>query len=668
MVTFFAWLVYLSIVYPMYSINKFTIILKLGAIASSVMLFVFTLKFLFKKKAQADTNYIEILEEDYPELFAFIRALCAETGASFPKKVFINSEINAAVFYDNPLQSLFFPARKNLLIGLGLVNSINLAEFKAVLAHEFGHFAQSSMRMGSYVYQVNKLIHDMVFGRDSWDQALEEAKNSGSWAVVFAGILSGIVFLLRTFLVQLYKIINMIYASLQRQMEFNADLVAVSVTGSDPIITGLAKLEPASNAMGMTMYQLKNAMDHELYSSDIFFHHQKNIQVLNQLAKDKGKEPTYDYGKDAHLFTNESDYQPPMYASHPSNLQRELNAKKKYVPGIVDSRSPWLLFGANAGQLRNAVSKSMYGGELVNVAKFTSPEEVDEFIQAELQEIIFDKRYCDVYDVRNMQLLDLENLDHYKAISDTIPNLQVALDEMYNVTLKDKMSKFNTLNQELQKLNEIANGQNTVKQFQFRDTQYRKTDAPELGKQVLAEMEPYFEWFKPFDEKILAIHIAMAAKQPAAQQELLDRYKFQNLIIKLQQQILEIQNHLFEDINSLRSLTQVTESDLASHNMRFKSRLKELTTLLNSTNNVLIPALKNMDQNTSLRSFLAKEIVKEPSQGTFQWVNDLAAQLQEIKSRLDRLYHKSLGNILTLQEQIASNYARREEHISTQVQ
>jgi Zn-dependent protease with chaperone function len=37
---------------------------------------------------------------------------------------------------------MFLPIKKNLQIGLGLVNSLNVSEFKAVMAHEFGHFTQ----------------------------------------------------------------------------------------------------------------------------------------------------------------------------------------------------------------------------------------------------------------------------------------------------------------------------------------------------------------------------------------------------------------------------------------------------------------------------------------------------------------------------------------------
>src|SRR5688572_12385483 len=50
MITFLGWLVYYAFVYDPVYLNKFTIVLKLGAIAGSIMLFIFTLKFIFKLK------------------------------------------------------------------------------------------------------------------------------------------------------------------------------------------------------------------------------------------------------------------------------------------------------------------------------------------------------------------------------------------------------------------------------------------------------------------------------------------------------------------------------------------------------------------------------------------------------------------------------------------
>ena len=108
-----AYLMYFAFIYPMEVINKFTILFKLGSIAASVMLFAFTLKFLFKRHDMDNPLNVEITEAEQPKLFAFIRQLCQETGAPFPHKIYVNHEINAAVFYNSTILSLFMPVRKN---------------------------------------------------------------------------------------------------------------------------------------------------------------------------------------------------------------------------------------------------------------------------------------------------------------------------------------------------------------------------------------------------------------------------------------------------------------------------------------------------------------------------------------------------------------------------
>src|SRR5262249_31671925 len=190
-------------------------------------------KGLFKHQRVDRSLYVEVKENDQPELFGFIRQLARDTQAPFPRRIYLSPEVNAAVFYDSSLLSLVLPVRKNLLIGLGLVNSLPLVELKAVLAHEFGHFSQSSMKVGSYVYMANRIIADMVYGRDKWDEVLAQWRALDLRIGIFGWALSAVVWALRAVLGGVFRLINFTHLALSRQMELNADLVAVSVTGSD---------------------------------------------------------------------------------------------------------------------------------------------------------------------------------------------------------------------------------------------------------------------------------------------------------------------------------------------------------------------------------------------------------------------------------------------------
>ena len=55
---------------------------------------------------------VEVKEADQPELFAFIRRLCADSGSSFPGKIDVAHDVNAGVFYPRSLLSLVWPVRR----------------------------------------------------------------------------------------------------------------------------------------------------------------------------------------------------------------------------------------------------------------------------------------------------------------------------------------------------------------------------------------------------------------------------------------------------------------------------------------------------------------------------------------------------------------------------
>ncbi len=195
---------------------------QVALIGTSGLLFLFLLKGFFKLGRGGKSMDVEITEADQPEFFAFLRQLCKDTGAAFPHRVFLSAEVNAMVAYSSPLRSLFLPTPKNLVVGLGLVNHLNLTELKAVLAHEFGHFAQSSMKLGTYVYQVNRLIGDLVYGRDFFDDFVQRLRRSDPRVAIFGHAFAGLLWVCAGALEGLFRLTNFANSALCRQMEFSA--------------------------------------------------------------------------------------------------------------------------------------------------------------------------------------------------------------------------------------------------------------------------------------------------------------------------------------------------------------------------------------------------------------------------------------------------------------
>jgi len=201
-------LVYNAVFYDMGRINKLTILMKVGAIAGTAMLFIFTLKFIVKLKNHKPNNRIKLNKEKNKDLWSFVEQICLETGAPRPKNIYVDPDVNAYVAYSNMWLSLFFPVRKELTIGMGLTDCLNLSEFKAVISHEFGHFAQRSMKIGSYIISANTIIHDMIFDRDKWDDILDQWRASDIRLSAAAWIITPMIWVIRQMLNLFYQFLN----------------------------------------------------------------------------------------------------------------------------------------------------------------------------------------------------------------------------------------------------------------------------------------------------------------------------------------------------------------------------------------------------------------------------------------------------------------------------
>lgn len=217
----------------------------------------YPMKFLFRRNKKGLKNQVEISEADNPQLFALIRDVATATVNRMPLHVYVSPEVNACVFYENTLQSIFLPTRKNLMVGIGLCANTNTEELKAVMAHEFGHFSQKTMKVGSAIYYANVVMYDMAFQEDRWDMLLDKLFRSFSncryagwyglavYAVLF--VLYHILVFAKDLLRWMYKFVNSSYYSLSRQMEYDADKVACDVVGRDVFVSSMVKIEFAAN-------------------------------------------------------------------------------------------------------------------------------------------------------------------------------------------------------------------------------------------------------------------------------------------------------------------------------------------------------------------------------------------------------------------------------------
>ncbi len=94
----------------------------------------------------------ELRRAQAPELFAMIDGLRRTLRAPRFHHVLVTDDFNAAVV-QSPRLGIFGWPRNYLLIGLPLMKSLTVEQFKAVLAHEFGHLAKGHGRMSNWIYR-----------------------------------------------------------------------------------------------------------------------------------------------------------------------------------------------------------------------------------------------------------------------------------------------------------------------------------------------------------------------------------------------------------------------------------------------------------------------------------------------------------------------------------
>lgn len=483
----------------MASLRGFLIIIAgVAVICFGLLILAFLLKFIFAKKQTDRNNLIEITEENEPDLFEFIRKINAETKSPRPKKIYISPEVNAYVFYNSSFWSMFFPTKKNLVVGLGLVNTLNISEFKAVIAHEFGHFSQSSMKLGSYVYNVNYIIYDMLYNNNSYNNLLQMA---GQIHIIFtlivelaAAVARGLQWVLQA----VYGVINKKYMGLSRQMEFHADAISASVSGGSHLISALEKLELSGASYQQLLQQYDSWIPENKRPDNIYSHHKtqniflakaNNLDIVNDM-------PVIDKSK-IQNFTQSQIIIKNQWASHPSNDERaaELNRLQLHTDTIQESA--WLLF-KNPEVIQREVTDHIYmeiqfknKPDIVNAAQL-----VDE-LNNNKKTWSFPEVFGDFYDGRNF----------YTAANPKDVGLTVTAKTWSDFFTPENIKIPKTVQQikdDIQLLDFISNKKSGIKSFDFNGNKYDRKHTTTVKDILQSQLEGVEKKLTELENNILA--------------------------------------------------------------------------------------------------------------------------------------------------------------------
>ncbi|WP_210466740.1 M48 family metallopeptidase [Rufibacter roseolus] len=484
----------------------FTLMIGLGLVGLGLMVLFFLLKFIFKRSKMDRSGMVEITEAEQPELFSFVRKITQETQTPFPKKIYLSDDVNAAVFYDSNFWSMFLPVKKNLVIGLGLVNSVNVTEFKAILAHEFGHFSQRSMKLGSYVYNVNKAIHNMLFDNEGYGNTLRKWSELSWYFALFATLTVKIVQGIQWILQKAYVVVNKPYMSLSRQMEFHADSVAAFVTGSEPLITSLRRIEAADICYSQLFNQYNAWLQENLKADNMYPQHQ---ELMHRFAADFNIPMAHGLlqvnAQSLARFSQSRLVIKDQWASHPSTDDREAHLLALNIPTVLLHDSAWVLF-RGAEQVQQQMTNKIYdrakfeqAPQTLNLAAFTQK------IATQVNERSLDKAYQGFYDDRTLKAFELEVAE---SLAGVLPSFR--FEDLFteaNCKLPEKISQ---LERDLNTSRQLLQGEHDIKTFDFDGQKFSIKEASTVQAILEKELEEAQAQLDTLDKQVYQFFVQQA--------------------------------------------------------------------------------------------------------------------------------------------------------------
>lgn len=482
----------------------------MGVFSGFLCLFMFKSLFIFKKREKYDE--IVLTPEQEPALFEHLYQLADSVGAPRPNKVCISSEVNASVSYDLSIVNLFFPSKKNLLIGLGLVNVLTKSEFTAVLAHEFGHFAQRSMLFGRYVYVAHQIAVQIVGKRDFLDKILTVISSIDLRIAWIGWILQILVWSIRSLIEVIFSVVKMAELALSREMEFQADRVAVSVTGSDALVNSLYKFKVADEALSAAWGIVNTGMQKKKAVLDIFDLQTNHIEKMELIINDPHyfKPPKIDKTGKQRIFTDELVNPPQMWSTHPDHKDREENAKSTYIHVDTDDASAWDLF-ADPAAIRQQVTAELIKSFNTTSTVLSAEEGIELHNKEEFNWKFLDPAYNGVY-INHYPFLQFETIADAYAGEVSSLNLKTAHKELYSEDFRKAVLREKDIKQEIELLENVRHEAVTAekRKIMHRGKKIAKRDIPVIIVTLKNELKECQKQIKAFDKTCRATYLSIA--------------------------------------------------------------------------------------------------------------------------------------------------------------
>lgn len=552
--------------------NGKSILLAAGIVFVGGYLLKLQLSSLFKQTETFNDHLIEIKESDEPELFAIIREVAVAVGTKFPKSVFLSASVNAGVFYEPSMLGLFFPRPKSLAIGIGLLDSVTITEFKAILAHEFGHFSQKSMKVGNYVSLVNRSIYSVVTANQkNAAQGINNGDVIPTLLYVGALVSSPFVYILE----KTYSVVNKNYLALSREMEFHADAIAAEFVGSDPIRTGLLRLSISNEAYNYLIDYYQSKVEFNVKTAEFY-------PQMKWLLGYLGKINHLEFEHDLPSVTLESLAQfnksklniENQWESHPSLRDRinAINSLNFPANSTSNSLASTLFKQLDRWQLQ-ATKRIFYGVKYKSPTSDMSLEEFSTETIEKFEESQHDSVFYNYYQEHLPFEFDIQTESQKEVLDES------SLESLFSNSKTDYLIETKALDNDIEVIQLIGQNKLKVPIFEYDGKHYRARHALELFNQLKQEYRSRIQTIQDHDVRIFHYFLQKARKQGKAA-IFIDTYlSFENARKQNKtfendlQQLLEAASFLAMELNATSIFSKVSELKLKENPLKSNIRV-----------------------------------------------------------------------------------------------
>lgn len=180
---------------------------------------------LIPRRDQFSPSGLLLERSAHPRLFAELDSIASALGEEVPGEVYLIGDANCGVADRGGIMG--FGSRRIMALGLPLLATLTISQFRAVLAHEFAHYYGGDTRLGPWIYKTKSAII-RTFKNIASVEELEEF-----WAFRIMHFL--VTNVLNWYFVNFMKTINFV----SRRKEYRADELASLVAGRQALVDGL---------------------------------------------------------------------------------------------------------------------------------------------------------------------------------------------------------------------------------------------------------------------------------------------------------------------------------------------------------------------------------------------------------------------------------------------